>query len=262
MREVIFEEQSAFHMASRASLLGLPPELRLQIYDYLRFDHKLQLNLKTVRHTPLKRGHQRYLVPWCGLLQAHSVFAHELRSLLKADTADVSCEYVVEIDLSGNTSLDAAVWWTRMPCAPAKVRFLTVNVTVSGANQLHNPKETKRLGIGLFSSLTHFLHCGPSLDEARELEDAIHLKHLTFNVGMLEADQILHYGKRSLTIDTIGRAVDTIARNGALYSLVEHIQFNSIDLCSSIPIEQVLTSPVHIASDWKRLTQWICAQWV
>lgn len=132
-------------MADRASILGLPTELRLRIYDYCIHMDPICVAVKDIQHTTGSNGTQAILVPNPGLkLQRHipwlnlQLTCRFISSELKSYTSDTAFlknknnrTYVLDLDVYCNDrpiKSNRLAIWRSLPCPPHKADHLVINV--------------------------------------------------------------------------------------------------------------------------------------
>nr|POE47048.1 hypothetical protein CFP56_00380 [Quercus suber] len=181
----------------RASFLGLPTELRLQIYSYLRCapmnatvmegfrdgweDHAFQT-------TPIRADTTRINIPWLNLMLTSRAIAAEMKAdavsgRAAATAVTTSKAQTYSLSISARWNLDA-ITWTRIPCPPEDVRVLDVT--------FHAPCDLRFWGDGgprgivrsLYQTLNLFLHCGPMLQKGHPLKKHISLKELILRMDV------------------------------------------------------------------------------
>ena len=131
----------------RASLLGLPRELRLQIYDFILSDSTsfTPLNGMTGGHgkngfytSAMRNPDARLRLPWLGLLLTCGEIADEIQGLFRqsVDADSARTTYVMATDIGSGRGRMGAVTWRHIPCAPSDARVLVVECGCDGSPQL------------------------------------------------------------------------------------------------------------------------------
>lgn len=171
---------------TRASLLGLPVELRLAIYGHVvqqRLSTQPNQVLKLKRHyPPTPQGVRESYVkiheaphpvsavqyPWTSLMLTCTTVATEMRAFRRSSAYLNSSEnYIYEAEISP-TDQTISITWRKLPCWPHQVRKLVLSVTGAARVVVH--------------TLDLFLHCGPSLDRSRPLAQHLVLADLSVNI--------------------------------------------------------------------------------
>jgi len=129
-----------------ASLLGLPRELRLQIYKHILPEdicYTIDTNeIRTIaasKPRPLLHRSQHYVVPWILLLLVCKAIGEEVRSFIETtsslahDQEINSRTYTMYLDLQKRRA--GPLIWRQVPCAPKDARVLVA--TCVGDNHFH-----------------------------------------------------------------------------------------------------------------------------
>ena len=121
----------------RASLLGIPPELRLQIYDSL-FDEDVDYNVikrwtgsfqeGSFSTSPMRNPEARLMLPWLSAMLSCRTIAHEMQSLMRDHKEGDSkyTTYVMAAELGNGGDDVRDVTWRRLPCAPSDAEVLII----------------------------------------------------------------------------------------------------------------------------------------
>lgn len=167
----------------RASLLGLPVEIRLQIYDYvcqLAPDPRgLITETTNIRHSLNTRGAwrgpycgikspARLGIPWIQLLSCCTTIAAELKQYMEGPAylaKEHSRTFIVDIS-DHNKSLA----WQKIPCRPHQAQTLVVN-----PRSLNDTENALWL-------VYQFVRCGPMFDWSRPIAEPPVLDELLVNV--------------------------------------------------------------------------------
>ncbi|KAK5703659.1 hypothetical protein LTR17_021935 [Elasticomyces elasticus] len=124
--------------APPASFLGIPRELRLQIYEALQ---EQDIGYKVLDKwrgghdargfyaTPIRDPEARLVIPWLSLLLSCRSVATEMQSMMRNPVQgdDKHSTYVMETDLGRQSSDMGNVIWQRIPCAPTSAKVLLVH---------------------------------------------------------------------------------------------------------------------------------------
>jgi len=204
------------------SLLGLPRELRLLIYGYIR---RLDVNWLVLesfhdehdgdgyKATPV-RSDPLPCIPWLALTSTCRTIAHELGSSLwppkpehvsagahkQAPDLTASRTYALDVELIGSEQV-GQVGWQKIPCAPADARTLHVTIHCDAADTegclwgCGGPMPVVR---SLYQLLNLFLHCGPRLDATLVLQKPVCLLELVIEVK--EARKVLGHLDEGYTV--------------------------------------------------------------
>ena len=128
----------------QASLLGIPPELRLHIYDYVlemdldcqvltRMDHKPRTSV------PIRSPDTHLRLPWLSLMRSCKDIGAEISFHMQAALSDTSVTtrrhtYVLELDVQHTVQ---NVTWRRISCAPQDARVLVAHCHVDAEWQCY-----------------------------------------------------------------------------------------------------------------------------
>lgn len=196
----------------RASLLGLPRELRLHIYSYVRETdigfrvldrfHDGHNRDRGFQTTPI-RSNEPFYLPWLALMLTCRTIASEISlSLLPPISTRAYADYHglvddvaseqrtcrIDLELTGSGQVGEVKWRT-LPCAPIETRFLHARLHFRG-DAVDSDSEFSFWGDGgprgvvrsLYQTLNLFLHCGPRLDANNPLAAPVHLEELVVEV--------------------------------------------------------------------------------
>lgn len=184
----------------RASLLGLPTELRLKIYQFVV---KLDVDYVFVRDiyhifdshgtqaTLVPNGHPdfRSAVPWLNLSLSCRQISSELRSHVQdyqSSNDQVNRTYEVDLDIFrqlGERAIRTATW-RQIPCAPAQVRSIIMNVRIGSGPGPWTEGGPASLARAIFQILNRTVHLGPRIFSTSLLPDHMKLTDLYINVDI------------------------------------------------------------------------------
>ncbi|KAK6420691.1 hypothetical protein LTR95_016918 [Oleoguttula sp. CCFEE 5521] len=253
---------------SRATLLGLPQELRDNIYAHLLrtdVDYKVakEYDWRYGRHSfhakperpegPLRE----YVVPWTSLALVCRSVNDELSNVLGsiADHSKSGCNdltrWKLDVELPGRGV--GAVTWRMLPCAPRNVRDLDVTINAVKGIRFWGDGGPMGSVSCLYQLLNAILHCGPHLRWTSPLPKHLHLnelrifvegsgppKYMTWtndNNGEPEAETVRHgdtfCGLRNLVGSLCGAGmlvgyVDVVRITDGIDELVETLDKESI----------------------------------
>lgn len=191
----------------RCSLLGIPPELRLQIYSYvLGFDtgrlaiydpafdsgyewrfryegfwgSKDGYGTRIIRHQPdLPR------ISWLCLQSTCKLISTELKSHMQSTAIYENEEHHnYEMTITGRRGNLAGVVWNSLPCPPEQCRVLTANITLRGEITLWGDGGPMPIIRELYQTLNRFLHCGPMLDAKTPLRRSVKLEGVVVVINL------------------------------------------------------------------------------
>ena len=268
----------------RPTLLGIPPELRLQIYDYVRHSDPEYAPIKSYNRYSVReqsqhsfeamaeRSNQCLRLLWLDLMLACRTLAAELRVFISrvdkpAATVDAASNaiadanmapedrtYVIDLELYGNIR---RLTWRHLLCPPTDVQILRVRCSFVGADRPHDfieifwgdggPASIVR---SLYHSLNCLLHCGPRLDVAKPLPQDIYLREL-----IIEVDEEHQEYKPRGRGDSIYSNVEFLSRvllnHGVLFGYVDLLRIT----CKGSDIERVIRK-VEGAAVRAKLSLW------
>lgn len=176
---------------SSATLLGLPSELRLSIYDHV---FQQQLNVRPIdgfrleRHYPpsphglqgsfvrvtdVSTQQENFVIPWLNLTLSCKAVAQEIQQHLESPSfLHLDINYTFELDLTPATGVETnsliVAAWRRIPCPPQGMRKLVIHNNGAAA--------------AIIPALNLFLHCGINMDRKRPLTEHLTLDDLVVNV--------------------------------------------------------------------------------
>ncbi|KAF7351181.1 hypothetical protein MSAN_01549000 [Mycena sanguinolenta] len=168
-------------LQSPSLLLGLPTELRLQIYDgvvHLPIDCQ-------VAGRPSSKLQQPALpapvlsISWLSLMLVCKTITEELRDYLLASG---NTTYELDIDTLDKRHIIAdTVTWRQIPCPPRSVRRLQANLVLHFRTRFWGDGGPAPILSQLYQVLNRFIHNGPLLARQTPLVNHIHLDTL---IGM------------------------------------------------------------------------------
>ena len=180
----------------RASLLGLPRELRLAIYDHVsstpldclpsrRFINRISSSKSTlIRRGTNNRAESRkfFHIPYLNLLTTCRTMAGEMRAVMQQESFTTKFEkgtYVLDIWVSKtNHHLRKLVWRTVL-CAPEEVQILRANIFLEDADVIsRNAWNQPSLGKCFYHVVNLFIHCGPRMNPKKPLKQQVKLERL------------------------------------------------------------------------------------
>ena len=176
---------------SSASLLGLPSELRLKIYDLVcqqQLDVRPSNGFKLERHYPphpnglqgsyvkvihVRTRHACFAIPWLDLTLSCKALSQEIKEHMESlSYLNIDASRTLEMDLKPASQGECVslvdVVWRKLPCPAQDVRRLIV----------HNYGAATTI----MTALNIFLHCGISMDPRRPLTQHLDLGELMVNV--------------------------------------------------------------------------------
>lgn len=252
------------------SLLDLPTELRLQIYD-MTIDEPINCNVllrwsNSCCSRPNKNKHDRLNIPWVNLL----AICWKIRSELKLHMATKAQTYTADIEAMGRSRLGPMTWRT-IHCAPTDIQTVTVNYLAStrGSHRYRGCGGYCDIVSHLYQALNVLLHCGPRMDVHKALDAPMHIKKLVVNVclsrtlfdsegsGEIEKEEAeeeeLPYSDAELrTQRRVARSIRGFAQDlcdqGMLYGLVDTFEIRHGD--------HVETLKVHDRGVWVMPKLW------
>ncbi|SMR48634.1 unnamed protein product [Zymoseptoria tritici ST99CH_1E4] len=184
----------------RASLLGLPVELRHLIYQQvflLPIDHQVSSSWKLTFDLEKRRSQllpdlnpTRLSIPWLNLSLTSRTLASDLRSLMSSPSyaADERLHtYTLDLEGEGEgLTLGCRLGpttWVSLPCPPQDVRILDVRYDTNTGLQTHGDGGPSRLTTALFQTLNLLIHCGPRLDFGRVLPEPMRIHELKIEMA-------------------------------------------------------------------------------
>ncbi|KAF2772995.1 hypothetical protein EJ03DRAFT_348047 [Teratosphaeria nubilosa] len=180
----------------KASLLGIPTELRFQIYDHLLSTDINWTVLKGYKDAYTKQGFHATPIPgddenpllslpWLHLLQTCKSLSCELQSYIRREGTKANAAastYTVDIQCLARGDLGAITWRT-IPCPPTHAKTLVATCNFDRAQAQFQgdggPLPIKR---HLYQTLNRFLHLGPRLNNRAPLPRHLCLQRLEVHV--------------------------------------------------------------------------------
>ncbi|KAF8138080.1 hypothetical protein K438DRAFT_1996403 [Mycena galopus ATCC 62051] len=221
-------------------LLGLPCELRLQIYDALPLDCEL---CRPRRRKFAKKRSEReppLAIPWLALILVCKTIADELRHVYTSTSGNTA--YHLEVDnLRNSYSLAHMVTWRRIPCPPSSVRTLQVDLLLNMASRFWSSGGPSQTILGdLVDVLNHFIHNGPLLLRRLPLRQHIHLDTLIFHIRVIEGapdprgphgpyDETTANSTKKRLRGEFEQYISRLVEEGPLFGMVDKIVCRSAD---------------------------------
>lgn len=257
-------EQNFVHMSPpEASLLGLPTELRLRIYDFVIHSDLGYKILKDVFHSSDSNGTQATPIPeegpdfhsfitWLNLPLTCRHIALELQSYVTQCSASEhghNRTYVMDFEVENHVGRAAtrSLTWRRIPCKPAQVQNIVINVKHTTGTGPWTDGGAASLARALYQILNRVMHLGPRIFRTTLLSKHMEIQNLYINVD------IGTYTKPPATGCNTNPGMNwglfqggwkPISRTGFLSGFVEVTRLRSIGDDSE---------EIEIPSEWQRL---------
>ncbi|KAJ6487945.1 hypothetical protein C8R45DRAFT_262011 [Mycena sanguinolenta] len=166
-------------------LLGLPTELRLQIYEAV-VDLPVDCQVaRRNRNKPPVQAAPALPIPWLSLMLVCKTITEELRHLHTST-------YELELDNLDKRyrrrRIADEVTWRRISCPPSRVRTLQANLVLHIGTKFWGCGGPCAILSELYQVLNCFIHNGPSLIRATPLVNHIHLSTLIIEVSLKDPD--------------------------------------------------------------------------
>ncbi|KAK4502993.1 hypothetical protein PRZ48_006420 [Zasmidium cellare] len=233
---------------NRASLLGVPAELRREIYSHV-FTTDIQHTILSEWHHTFSRDigfksvpdlvkDEKLTIPWLNLMLTCKALAIELRAVMmepsfQADEQNTT--YVIDLEATrGGMALGAATW-RQLPCAPVQARCIEAYYNASCGLQTWGDGGPHGITSGLYQTLNHLVHCGPRFDMKRPLPQPMHIEELRLVVEERgvppreEANTHFLVRKRDAetTMISLGSIVGQIVNTGVLRGFVDRVRVST-----------------------------------
>ncbi|KAJ6487946.1 hypothetical protein C8R45DRAFT_261995 [Mycena sanguinolenta] len=223
-------------LRSPSIFLGLPAELRLQIYDAvasLPLDCQLARSIRSQQ--PEQRAAPSFLpISWLNLMLVCKTITEELRHHVHASG---NTTYEIELDnLHEQYSMADKVTWRQIPCPPRSVRTLRANLVLRFGTGFGADGGPLPILSDLYQVLNCFIHNGPLLARATPLVKHIHLNTLTVQIRVSDPN---HEERRAAgvrpyeksTVDASNKwlrrvlegYISMVVRRGLLFGAVDKI---------------------------------------
>lgn len=232
----------------RATLLGLPTELRLRVYDYCIHTELVCVAVKDIKHTTGSNGTQAVLIPNQGLrLRRHIAWlnleltcrfvATEIRSYMN-ETSFLNNKnnrtYELDLDVYCNYAPLKSVRpvvWRSLPCAPDKADIVIINVAARQGPGPWTEGGAASLARALYQLLNQLLHKGPLLAAGKRLPSHMRLNELVIIVDIGTERSPPETGcntQPSYNFRTLMSGWEQVSRTGALVNFLEKTKLSSI----------------------------------
>ncbi|KAM3416708.1 hypothetical protein BST61_g8299 [Cercospora zeina] len=237
----------------RASLLGLPRELRLEIYQHIfaldlrctilngwRDTHTQEHGFRSV---PEVNSDAEFIVPWLSMMLTCKVLASEMQSVMKEKAFLHNAETTTwSLDLEakrGGMALGNTTWQC-IPCPPNRVSILQASYNTKRGFQSWGDGGPHGITSGLYQTLNFILHCGPRFNPKYRLPSSMHLEELRISLEsredatrQYEDDHYMSLSDRETNPETMlyamGSIVGQIVNTGVLRGYVDMITVSSVD---------------------------------
>ncbi|KAF7351218.1 hypothetical protein MSAN_01552900 [Mycena sanguinolenta] len=168
-------------------LLGLPTELRLQIYDEVVL---LPLDCQVATGRPSSRqpvqAAPTLSISWFSLTLVCKTITEELRDYLLTSG---NTTYELDIDnLDKRRIIADTVTWRQIPCPPSSVRTLQANLVLHFRTGFGGCGGPAPILSQLYQVLNRFIHNGPLLSRQSPLVSHIHLSTLIVQLCVKDPD--------------------------------------------------------------------------
>ena len=257
-----------------ASFLGLPAELRLEIYErVLQLDVAYSVLNGTSEdwcaYTPygrtLREAHARLQLPWQALMLVCKHVRLELRHLMQAPgpiSTEARFTYDAELKMSTNCYDLERLAWRKIPCPPARTTKVVAYLNVRDVKEIRFGGDGGVTPIlqALYQSLNHLLHCGSTLSTTRPLKDPMRIKELVvvYDHGEVatttQEDRpwlgpVIHGRTRHpSTFRSLCGRIGSILYTGILSGYIEEVR-----VCSTYDEQtKVVTEGVGLSDYWAR----------
>ncbi|KAF2208635.1 hypothetical protein CERZMDRAFT_101087 [Cercospora zeae-maydis SCOH1-5] len=232
---------STLATSQEASLLSIPPELRLHIYDAILdadIDYPILESWRSVesRHQGFssepKRHEQTKLdVIWCNLLLACKTIHVELNSHMGKTRTGA---YIAEIERCRHAL--GAFRWRKLGCAPRHIENMLVIFKSESDRKwdrfwgVEGPLPIVR---ELSQSLNVLLHCGPRTDVSKQLPEPMHIGKLTIVLALPaskrcppERDSSSVRDDRVTNFEEVRGIASTVCAQGIVHGLIDSLCYD------------------------------------
>lgn len=272
----------------QASLLGLPRELRLLIYEHVMLssisaranipDHR-SIGYGDIRTKldaygkELDRG-GKYMTSWSDLMQAHPLIAHEVRDLAASPSEYTGLMHTYTLELYADhrslrmraTILNGGCWML-MPCRPTAVRRLNVVLHIPAGQRMEERRSlTGAVARQLFYTIYLFTLYGPLLGGTRIslcIDELVIDVARTWpgNTAMLDSGPLVFEDK---AVQYLKRLFTEVIQRGIFYGCIGSVrllcQSSHLDGDRSFCCKWVVKKPeqpIDRTANWEQLgVQW------
>lgn len=233
--------------SDQASLLGLPAELRLRIYQYVCH---LEINctiLNNIEHY-MSRGIKARLIlnqeanlgsniPWINLSSTCRTIAAELKSyMLEASFLNDQMNRIYSLDFEvynaqSQEAIRKAIW-RQIPCPPQHAQILVMNISTSSGFGPWTDGGPASLARAVYQMLNHTCHNGPRMIRRRELSKHMQVRDLIINIdigGISRPPRSACNTDPEYNYSQFVKAFQQISRAGLLFGYVGNIKVRRAD---------------------------------
>ena len=261
------------HATNRASLLGLPAELRLKIYDYANHTDINCLVLENVTHTSGPSTGTRAIlirkadanlalsIPWLNLRFSCKSIQSELDAFMTKAAflnAEQNRTYTLDVEIENDDSTIKAsrrATWRALPCPASYMQVLVMNVSASSEFGPWTEGGAASLARAVYQILNHLCHNGPQIITRHQLKDHMRFCELIINVdqGTAIKRENVASGCDSnpkFNYSLFANGLCQLARKGYMFGYVEKVKLCSDDGDVQEFAVQDKPDPV-VASAWR-----------
>lgn len=224
--------------SQKASLLGIPTELRLAVYDVvLNTDLDCRIlegwesghGRQGFWSRPRRNEQARLDVAWCNLLLTCKTIHDELEPHMSQTLTGV---YIADIERRSQHSLGSFTW-RRLDCHPRNVKQMIVRFKHEGdfKSTFWGDAAPHPIVRELFQTLNVLLHCGPRMDIKRELPEPMHIDKLAIIPvlpdlipGTHPSYRKTNFYRRHRISDQLRDFASNVCQQGIVYGLVDRFE--------------------------------------
>ena len=211
----------------RASLLGLPRELRDQIYGHVLMT-KLKITFSKSggmfeRATFTLSEPGRFSLPWVNLSLACKTCHHDLQDYVednkkrRSGPADDLRTYVM--DITFNQGDLEVITWRHLPCTPAQAKIIIVNAKAPEQTSFGGDGGPGQPAYSLWYLLNNTLHYGPRMQHPA-LPEHMHVQELRMQLHQRNGNS---HGRQTRAFEYIYSWMHTLLWPGFLFGYVDRL---------------------------------------
>lgn len=232
---------------TRATLLGLPAELRLRIYEYvchLEIDCTILNNIEHYMSRGIKarlilnqEANLRSNIPWINLSSTCKIIAAELKFfMLEASflNSQINRIYSLDLEVYNAQTQDAVrkAIWRQIPCPPQHAQILVMNIATSSGFGPWTDGGPASLARAVYQMLNHTCHNGPRMIRRHELKSHMQVKDLIINIdigGTIRPPRSACNTDPEYNYSQFVKAFQQISKAGLLFGYVGSIKVRRVD---------------------------------
>lgn len=225
-------------ITDRATLMGIPQELRNEIFSFLfhaDIGYEMVSDWRTLKFRrdrepnkfrtiifPVRRQPATMHIPWLALMQTNRALFQQVQTFRQSRTYkqdDANQTWTMELQSSELGLGISGTTWRSIPCPPSEARRLRIHFKYISFREASDGGPTSQVS-QLVQVLNHVIHCGPFMNSARLLSDPMHLLSVDL-LAIFKHEQMHDQLGPRWDFQRMTRWLSPLARTGALGKFVK-----------------------------------------